>query len=122
MYVQEVARLRSGVEGSTSFWIVLSTVRSTSQSHLFFRENGQNVIVQCYRDMMADPIPIGSTITVKYAGVYESSGKLKRPFFWRERKENSDSGTIGNWISTKDGSEFLSSFSERRGFEFMDDW
>ena len=49
--------------------------------------NGVECTVRCFQDVLRDPPPIGSMITVKHAGIYNSTGMLKQPIFWRERKD-----------------------------------
>src|SRR4051812_43372753 len=88
-----MARLRSDGERDSSNWIVLSTV-IILDFDLNFRMDGQFVIVQCHQELLINPPPIGSQITVKYAGVYETNKKLKRPFFWRERKEEDSANHV----------------------------
>lgn len=43
-------------------------------------------MVRCDTDITCDPPAVGSIVTVKHSGYY-STGKLKQPVFWRERKD-----------------------------------
>jgi len=48
--------------------------------------NGMQGMVQCFQQVINDPPKIGSVLTVKHAGFY-SNGRLKHPYFWRERED-----------------------------------
>src|SRR5690349_8045687 len=54
---------------------------------LLHRLNGLEVMVECEQSVLESPPSLGSIITVKYSGI-SSSGKLKKPIFWRERHDN----------------------------------
>jgi len=44
------------------------------------------VLVRCFQDDINNPPKLGSVLTIKHTGRF-NSGKLKDPFFWRERLE-----------------------------------
>jgi len=48
--------------------------------------NGLQVMIQCFQQVINDPPKIGAILTVKHAGHY-NNGRLKHPYFWRERNE-----------------------------------
>src|SRR5690348_9753036 len=50
------------------------------------RRNGLDVMVQCFQNTLENPPAIGAVITVKHLGS-NFDGKLKKPMFWRERKD-----------------------------------
>jgi len=43
-------------------------------------------VVGCYQQIMDHPPKEGTILTVKYSG-YWTSGKLKYPYFWKERHD-----------------------------------
>ncbi len=53
---------------------------------LNFRSNGKEVIVGCFQQIIKNPPEIGSVITVKHNGYYQT-GTLQHPFYWRQRKD-----------------------------------
>jgi hypothetical protein len=48
----------------------------------YFRANGLEGIIRCYPQVLEDPPPIGSVLTVKHFGFHQS-GALRHPFYWR---------------------------------------
>ena len=41
-------------------------------------------IIGCYPQILEDPPPIGSVLTIKHFGYYQN-GLLRHPFYWRIR-------------------------------------
>ena len=42
--------------------------------------------VRCFSEVIQNPPPIGSIVTVKHSGIF-STGTLKEPVLWRERAD-----------------------------------
>ena len=50
------------------------------------RMDGKHCEVKCSQDVIDHPPSVGAVITVKHEGCY-STGVLKQPTFWRERRD-----------------------------------
>jgi hypothetical protein len=62
----------------------------------FERPNGMQVTVQAFQQIINDPPKIGSIVTVKCNGYY-NNGRLKHPYFYRERPELTWENVVENF-------------------------
>ena len=63
----------------------MSTVRKyINYIFKYLRTNGLESVIGCYQQIIEDPPPIGSVLTVKHFGYYQN-GILRHPFYWRIR-------------------------------------
>ena len=95
------------------------------------RSNGLKCEVKCHQDVIENPPPIHSVITVKHQGVY-STGVLKFPTFWRERRDiewnlqpkTTESGEISDsvWTKKENHKIFFGNIERELNIQNASDW
>jgi hypothetical protein len=78
--------------------------------------------VRSYQQVMNNPPTQGTVLTVKHFG-YSPNGKLKHPYFWRERTDLTwDNVLSQKSMEIKKHKVFMDQLGKKLGFKHIQDW